>query len=125
MMNEETPTFEQAKAMLAEKVRMGAELLDREQPRWAHRINTECLQLRSVCHCILGQLYGPGRGEDNGYEKGLRALQHILPEEREMGATYGFALPADMVIGFEDSETEDLWAHMDDLWTEQVRRRLA
>jgi len=123
-MNEETPTFEQAKAMLAEKVRMGAELLDRERPRWAHRINTECLRLRSVSHCVLGQLYGGNADQPNGYEEGLSKLQHVLPEEREMGAAYGFALPVAMAAGFEDSEAEALWAHMDDLWTEEVRRRL-
>lgn len=39
----------------------GAELLDRENPGWADKIDLEYLKLDSCLQCVLGQLYGDYR----------------------------------------------------------------
>ena len=50
---------------LRERVRCGAELLDREQPSWCERIDVPRLRTSSPRRCVLGQVYGTyGRGLD-------------------------------------------------------------
>jgi hypothetical protein len=39
-----------------EAVRRGAELLDERHPGWAHKIDTDRLDISSGCNCIIGQL---------------------------------------------------------------------
>lgn len=40
------------------RVTNGAKLLDERRPGWANKIHLDGLNMRSITHCILGQLYG-------------------------------------------------------------------
>lgn len=48
-------------------IQRGAELLDRERPRWADEVDTDSLDMGSNNHCVFGQCY-------NSFDKGCRAF---------------------------------------------------
>jgi len=41
-----------------EKVQRGIALLDEQSPGWRGKINTISLDINSIEHCVLGQIYG-------------------------------------------------------------------
>lgn len=45
------------KAILESNVSQGAKLLDKQNPQWYTKIDTDILQLQDCDRCILGQLY--------------------------------------------------------------------
>jgi len=53
---------------IAERVAAGAAFLDEHDPDWWKRIDLASLNLRSTCHCVLGQLYPDPDDPDESFE---------------------------------------------------------
>lgn len=63
---------------VAAKVHRAAAMLDRAQPGWAARIDVGLLEMMSIDHCILGQLYRPRWWNvfaGSGWGRGRRHLE--------------------------------------------------
>ncbi len=101
--------------MAADRVRRGAELLDRREPGWAERIDLGRLKLSDSCLCVIGQLNGglePDPGSDNSpYGIGMFALEVPVLDE----ADHGF----DLLL----HEAPEGWAELDRLWEVEIRAR--
>lgn len=93
-------------ATVAERVRKGAKLLDKEYPGWEKRIDLSILDLESTCDCILGQLYG-------GYGAGLEAL---LAGNQQKAANLAF--------GGYKSYRKSPWLTMTRTWAKAIFNRL-
>lgn len=74
----------------ASRVARGAKLLDRAQPGWEERIDTETLNIASIDRCVLGQLYG-------SYAKGMEKLSVSIYDHNSMrfSINHGFACAVD------------------------------
>jgi hypothetical protein len=84
---------------IASKVQKGAEFLDEKRPNWRKEINWEILDMRSLSHCIVAQLF------NNDYWLGAQELGYAL------GSDYGF----DFQVG---SGNWDNYVVLDELWRE-------
>ena len=77
---------------IQERVARGVALLDRVEPGWFHRVNTEKLDLSHGGLCVLGQLYGHycsslGRlslSPDGAAEHGFQVRVGPVPEGEAM-----------------------------------------
>jgi len=77
-------------SILAERVALGAALLDEKLPGWAERINLDELELASCYRCVIGQLFSrhplPAKGAFSPYGIGISALDIV----DESPSWYGF-----------------------------------
>src|SRR5690606_23228961 len=60
------------------EIQDGLKLINQKNPEWFKKIDLDILDMNSVDHCILGQVYG-------GYEKGKQEIGI------DNGIYYGFA----------------------------------
>lgn len=67
---------------IKERVAAGATFLDETVPNWVGRINTDKLNIRRTCDCVLGQLFGD-------YNTGTRELE-IFDMGEEKTTELGF-----------------------------------
>lgn len=95
---------------LAQRVRIGARLLDRTEPEWFWQVSPALLDLESCVYCVSGQAFGD-------YRCGLARLLPNVPEidkGRDDLAYYVLGLGADT---YEDQ------CALEDLWTTAIERR--
>lgn len=97
---------------LEQRVRNGAELLDAKRPGWHMEIELDMLDIDSVDHCILGQLYG-------SWAEGTRDLG--IAADREAQSANGFDLTGEEYFPYERAEY--LASRLEDLWAEEVTER--
>lgn len=100
----------------ADRARLGASLLDNEDPGWAHRLDSASLELADGQACVLGQLHGD-------YRRGLF-------RSRVVGASSAparFVSPVD--LGFQATreggpEAERLdYAYLTRAWRNEIATR--
>lgn len=85
-----------------ERVKLGAEILDKIYPYWWTNINTEILDIDSINKCILSQLY-------NG--------DYLLGKHLVNGLGYSTTECGFMFI-------EDESPELNDFWKEEIEKRL-
>ncbi len=93
---------------LADRVRKGAEFLDAKDPGWFMAIDTNRLDMKNKCMCVLGQRHGK-------FFDGARALGVGMGYE-----TYdlGFDLDNDkIVMGMES------WTELRGAWVQEINKR--
>lgn len=95
-----------------ERVRRGAELMDRAVPNWAARIDLDRLTMSSCDSCLLGQVLG-------NYFDGPRVLGPFAPLGRHLASSYGFNAT-------DQSEGEDSpeFVALARAWRAEVRARI-
>jgi hypothetical protein len=93
------------------RVKAGAAFLDEKRPGWAAEIETFRLSLKSLCDCVLGQLYG-------FYEEAMSVLGLTSDRAIELGFTVEVYNPFSTVSPLE------AFAILDQLWTVEIRSRL-
>lgn len=102
------------KDSLADRVRRGAKLLDRQSPGWEFRITPGLIAMESCDMCILGQLFGH-------YVEGYERLRMSLPSTFLFSASaHGFTIP-------DEDQTEGCWVVFRELanaWREEIRSRI-
>ena len=98
----------------AERVARGAQLLDRERPGWAYKIDLARLDLADDCHCVIGQLWG-GKAADYPWSAGTSALG--LDKVRQQA--HGFE--TDPGLAYEGRMAA--YAELTALWIAEIRRR--
>jgi hypothetical protein len=106
-----------------ERVRRGAELLDRHRPGWGWEVDIEHLDMGDHDFCVLGQLYGD-------YHSGCDALGFGEYEER---STHGFNVywpwqapilwGIARLIGFDRSLHRREFRLLRDAWVAEIRTR--
>lgn len=90
-----------------ERVRRGAELLDRERPGWADEVPAdERLEMEDCSKCVLGHLFGE-------FGRGLDALPVWDVED------LGF----NIVNTRTDDDGDKEYAALADAWRAEIRRR--
>lgn len=94
----------------AGRVRRGAELLDRQIPDWAGRIDTERLDLSDDCLCVLGQLH-----DGNEFAAPYRVGAYRLGLDGAEEVAHGFTAAQ---VG-----SQEQWAELDRLWAAEIRAR--
>lgn len=81
------------------RVKRGAALLDRLEPRWRQWVDAENLRMQGGCDCVLGQVFG-------SYSEGVAKLLGLCTVDEP--ADYGF------VTRWED------YPLLDTLWREYL-----
>lgn len=112
------------RAVLAKRVKAGAELLDKHRPGWADQIDTPALQIESADRCVLGQVFGD-------YAGGLDKLEDVIWEwngktgayDRDP-ADFGFCEPAIDELEQMEYTAERYHAELRQLWTAEVLKRM-
>jgi hypothetical protein len=93
----------------AERVRRGAELLDRWQPGWERKISIDRLAMYDCDRCIVAQIYGD-------FYSGMGQMELLgMSKDAEK---YGFNLPGRMC------SERVLWDALADAWRDEIRARL-
>jgi hypothetical protein len=111
----------------SQRVRRGAELLDRHRPGWEREVDIERLHMGNTVDCLLGQLYGD-------YESGWDTLGLWEPVERSAhGFNHGFYvywpwqapvfLWMAQMIGFDRTLRRYEWQVLRDAWLAEIRAR--
>lgn len=85
---------------LAERVDLGATLLDEKKPGWHEEINTDTLAIHLADHCICGQLFGS-----------FIVGRQFLGIPRGGGDQYGFNAP------------QNSYTDLKNLWVEAIDAR--
>lgn len=102
-----------------ERVRRGAQMLDRKNPDWFNEIDLDVLDLNDCHACILGQLYGT-------YSEGRYRIG--LDWDLQATGSHGFTVwPRDHIEDLDDfySEEERLWDQLYNAWKEEITKRRA
>lgn len=104
------------------RVDKGAQLLDETYPTWASLIDTERLDIRDECRCVLGQVYG-------SYSDGLDRLfgEPMANEMDELSERHGFDTEPDERDGEYSIEDVYRWQYREltRAWANQVEARTA
>jgi hypothetical protein len=95
-----------------QRVARGAQVLDRLRPGWYREIRPERLEMRTSCHCIIGQL-------TNGNWTDLADMVPLLYVE---GAAEGHA---DGGFIKYDAKPMDVYSVLQQVWLDLIRQRLA
>jgi hypothetical protein len=103
---------------LVDRVRHGAELLDREKPSWYREIATDHLAMWNCSDCIVGQLFG---FYATGYPWLRRSFYERSPSSKFIPADFGFDLPHRVPRRGNDSPD---WVDLADAWRAEIRARL-
>lgn len=88
-------------------VSRGANLLDRFEPGWRARVDTDILSVEYISHCVLGQVFGD-------FHAGRDALSDYMAADGEVFSAQRF--------GFDITEFDTDYAVLDDAWRRQLKR---
>lgn len=99
-----------------QRVRRGAEYLDRMDPDWYRRVNSDTLELGDGTHCVLGQLHGEFR---LGLGRSRLITVSSAPRPSLSPVAYGFKC----VEGVPDEWQEFDYELLNQAWKEAVRLR--
>jgi hypothetical protein len=97
------------KLKLEEAASQGAQVLDKLQPAWWQKINTDLLAMGSGQTCILGQLYGD-------FVHGTKRLQHW-----KQSIECGFML--NWRSGMSEIYWTRRWNWLRDAWLQEIAAR--
>lgn len=115
-------TLEDARAAVAK----GVKLLDEKQPGWRRHVRPECLQMKDVCHCVLGQTCG-------SYNEGQKKLFPGSPifKRFSLAEEHGFDIPdaGDVALSEDDLKLDRVgqlyntwYALLDQAWREELTK---
>ena len=91
----------QTKMFYQDEVDAGARRLDREDPKWASRINLRSLGMSRKGYCVLGQLFGD-------YKEGKEHL--VLSENVATNMGFNIGLAAFPVMPFAYAVLKAAWS---------------
>ena len=83
---------------IKDRVTKGRELLDEQMPNWCDSVDLEELNLDSPWKCVLGQVYGKPRednqpqwgGNNSGFNKGRKILFKFLRNDYDDMSRFTF-----------------------------------
>jgi hypothetical protein len=111
----------------AERVQLGANLLDERVPGWVTRVNLYTLDIASALDCVLGQAYSTDVSRYNAYDGALETLFGLDTALDEKAVEHGFEMtgvvtggPAGPGYPSFDAERDEL----NNLWREAIQARL-
>ena len=89
-------------------VKRGVELLDREHPGWADKIDLRKFDLKSSSECVIGQVFGE-------YEDNVQRVVHADNLDGDDGYEYGFNI--------DDAGDSEEWHVAEDQWRRAIEAR--
>jgi hypothetical protein len=96
--------------MFEERVRKGADRLDKVKPGWANQVDVRTLDLGSFNGCVLGQLYG------------TQKCHEVISDNWQEARALGFYL-ASIEIGGRGLTIQEAYAPLTAAWVAEILRR--
>jgi hypothetical protein len=116
----------------AERVQLGANLLDERVPGWAARVNLDTFNITNEHECVLAQVYRVSSGRYSAYAHGLETLFGFntiteTDQAEDLAVGHGFDMSV-AVTGAEGPTPPSFETERDELnelWREAVQMRQA
>jgi hypothetical protein len=100
----------------AEKVNLGVEWLNEQNPEWRSQVNKSRLNMRSAIDCVLGQLYGTFWNKVLGTWEPFSPDKMLLSRAIDLGFSLGSACTCHELCDYNDCPTA--YAELTHDWNE-------